>query len=72
MPAEYEPQEAVWLMIGGLYSHWHSGGFAIRDTQVKLAKAILEAGTKVNIAVPQNYIWKWNTFSKDSTFPFTR
>lgn len=52
MPAEYEPQEAVWLMIGGLYSHWHSGGFAIRDTQVKLAKAILEAGTKVNIAVP--------------------
>ncbi len=54
MPAEYEPQEAVWIMIGGLYSHWHSGGYAIRDTQVKLAKAILEAGTKVNIAVPQN------------------
>lgn len=53
MPAEYEPQEAVWLMVGGLYSHWHSGGFPIRATQVELAKAILSAGTKVNIAVPQ-------------------
>lgn len=54
MPAEYEPQEAVWIMIGGLYSHWHSGGYAIRQTQVNLAKAILEAGTKVYVAVPQN------------------
>lgn len=54
MPAEFEPQDAVWIMVGGFGSHWHSGGFPIRATQVNLAKAILEAGTKVHVAVPHD------------------
>lgn len=54
MPAEYEPQQCVWLMIGGAYTHWHSGGFKIRETQVNIARAIQDTGTKVLIAVPGN------------------
>lgn len=54
MPAEYEPQESVWICIGGVHTTWHSGGYPIRKTQVELAKAILEAGTAVNIAVTQD------------------
>lgn len=54
MPAEFEPQSAVWLEIGGTYSHWHNGGFKIRETQVNLARAINEAGTHVNIGVPND------------------
>lgn len=54
MPAEYEPQESVWICIGGLHTTWHSGGYPIRKTQVELAKAILKAGTAVNIAVTQD------------------
>lgn len=54
MPAEFEPQSAVWLLVGGAYSHWHNGGFKIRETQVNLAKAINAAGTHVNIGVPND------------------
>ena len=24
MPAEYEPQESVWICIGGVHALWHS------------------------------------------------
>ena len=54
MPAEFEPQAAVWLLVGGAYSHWHNGGFKIRETQVNLARAINAAGTHVNIGVPND------------------
>lgn len=54
MPAEFEPQAAVWLEVGGAYSHWHNGGFKIRETQMNLAKAINEAGTHVCIGVPND------------------
>ena len=54
MPAEYEPQSAVWLLIGGKHSHWHDGGFKIRETQVDLARAINQAGTHVFIGVPND------------------
>lgn len=54
MPAEYEPQESVWICIGGVHALWHSGGFPVRRTQVELAKAINEAGTHVNVAVTQD------------------
>ena len=26
MPAEFEPQSAVWLLVGGAYSHWQTAG----------------------------------------------
>lgn len=54
MPAEYEPQESVWICMGGVHTTWHSGGYPIRKTQVELAKAILKAGTAVNVAVTQD------------------
>ncbi len=54
MPAEFEPQRAVWICLGGEYSHWHDGGFAIRATQVEMVKAINAGGTHVNIGVPNN------------------
>lgn len=52
MPAEFEPQSAVWILVGGAHSHWHNGGFKIRETQVNMVKAINAAGTHVNIGVP--------------------
>lgn len=54
MPAEYEPQAAVWLLIGGKIFYWPNGGFKIRATQVDIARAILSAGTKVLVGVTED------------------
>ena len=51
MPGEFEPQDAVWLLIGGKRFHWPNGGYKVREAQVNIARAILSAGTKVLIGV---------------------
>ena len=72
MPAEFEPQSAVWLLVGGAYSHWHNGGFKIRETQVNLAKAINAAGTHVNIGVPNDLYLETEYIFPGWMYPFTR
>lgn len=51
MPAEYEPQEAVWLILAEDITNWYNGGFPARASQFEIIKAINEAGTHVNLGV---------------------
>lgn len=51
MPAEYEPQSAVWLVLAEDLTTWYNGGFPARASQVEVVRAINEAGTHVNIGV---------------------
>lgn len=52
MPGEFEPQEAVWLMLASNLETWYNGGYRAREAQVNLVRAINEAGTHVNLGVP--------------------
>lgn len=52
MPAEFEPQEAVWLLLATNMETWYNGGYKARKAQYNLIKAINEAGTHVHIGVP--------------------
>lgn len=51
MPAEYEPQSAVWLILAEDMTNWYNGGFPARDAQVAIIDAITKAGTHVNLGV---------------------
>lgn len=49
MPAEYEPQESVWLILAEDLTSWYNGGFPARASQRAIVEAINEAGAHVNI-----------------------
>lgn len=53
MPAEYEPQESIWILLAHDITNWYNGGFPARNSQLEIVKAINEAGTHVNIGVPK-------------------
>ena len=54
MPAEFEPQRGVWLLLA-TNDTWRNGGFPIRETQVEIAKAIAKSGTSVYVGVAAPY-----------------
>ena len=52
MPAEFEKQDAVWIVWAMNMETWYNGGYEARHAQVELAEAITKAGTHVNVIVP--------------------
>ena len=52
MPAEFEKQDAVWVVWAMNMETWYNGGYEARHAQVELAEAITKAGTHVNVIVP--------------------
>lgn len=55
MPAEFTPQEAVWISLAHQGEGWHNGAHPAQHAQVELAKAINAAGTHVNVVVLNRY-----------------
>lgn len=51
MPAEFEPQDSVWLILAEDMTNWYNGGFPARSSQREIVCAINEAGTHVNLGV---------------------
>lgn len=51
MPAEFEPQDAVWLILAEDITNWYNGGFPARASQLEVVRAINKTGTHVNIGV---------------------
>lgn len=51
MPAEFEPQRCVWMVLASNGATWHNGCVPAQRAQVQIAKAINETGTPVRMGV---------------------
>ncbi|NLL80102.1 MAG: agmatine deiminase [Clostridiales bacterium] len=51
MPAEFEPQRAVWMIFASNGATWYNGCIPAQRAQVEMVKAINAAGTPVHIGV---------------------
>ncbi len=51
MPAEFEPQKAVWMIFASNGATWYNGCIPAQRAQVEIVKAINEAGTPVCMGV---------------------
>lgn len=54
MPAEFEPQRAVWMIFASNGATWHNGCVPAQRAQVEMVKAINAAGTPVCMGVSQS------------------
>lgn len=53
MPAEFEPQQSVWMIFASNGATWHNGCVPAQRAQAEMVKAINEAGTHVCMGVAQ-------------------